>query len=192
MSGNYPFSFFLKPTDATELHNIIMALKSSNSAGEDEIRSKILKSITKEIIEPLTHSINLSLLTGTVHKMTKIAKIIPILKSGDKHDITNYRPISILPTLSKILERVVYNRLIIYLNTLYILSMFQYGFRKKTHHLFFKLRHLLPHAILLTLYKTLFEPHLNYCNIIWCNTYPTHLIKIRNSTKKNHSHHIMV
>lgn len=136
MSGNYPNSFFLKPTDATELHNIIMALKSSNSAGEDEISSKILKSIAKEIIEPLTHCINLSLLTGTVPKMTKIAKIIPIFKAGDKNDITNYRPISILPTLSKILERVVYNRLINYLNALNILNPSQYGFRKKAHHLY--------------------------------------------------------
>lgn len=63
--------------------------------------------------------------------MTKIAKIIPIFKAGDKNDIINYRPISILPTLSKILERVVYNRLINYLNTLNILNPSQYGFRKK-------------------------------------------------------------
>lgn len=50
--------------------------------------------------------------------------------------------------------------------------------------LFFKLRHLLPQAILLTLYKTLFEPHLNYCNIIWCNTYHTYLKKLEIPQKK--------
>ena len=60
MSGNYPNSF-LRLTDDIELYNIIMALNSSNSSGEDEISSKILKSIAKEIIKPLVHCINLSL-----------------------------------------------------------------------------------------------------------------------------------
>ncbi len=50
--------------------------------------------------------------------------------------------------------------------------------------LFFKLRHLLPRPALLTLYKTLFEPHLNYCNIIWCNTHPSYLRKLETLQKK--------
>ena len=50
--------------------------------------------------------------------------------------------------------------------------------------LFFKLRHLLPRSVLLTLYKTLFEPHLIYCNIIWDNTYPSHLKKLETLQKK--------
>ena len=50
--------------------------------------------------------------------------------------------------------------------------------------LFFKLRHLLPSSTLLTLYKTLFEPHLNYCNTIWANTFPTHLKKLESLQNK--------
>ncbi len=50
--------------------------------------------------------------------------------------------------------------------------------------LFFKLRHFLPLSALLTLYKTLFEPHINYCNIIWCNTFPSHLQKLQILQKK--------
>ena len=61
-----------------------MAMKSSNSAGEDEISSKILKTLANLILDPLTHCVNLSILTGTVPHKTKIAKIIPIYKSGKK------------------------------------------------------------------------------------------------------------
>ena len=50
--------------------------------------------------------------------------------------------------------------------------------------LFYKLRHILPLSALLTLYKTLFEPHLNYCNVIWCNTFPSHLKKLLSLQKK--------
>ena len=105
-------------------------MSCSSSAGNDEISSKILKSITYVIAEPLTHCINLSLLSGVVPQMAKIARVTPVFKSGDKNDLSNYRPISILPSLSKVLERVVYNRLISYLDNLNILVPSQYGFRK--------------------------------------------------------------
>ena len=132
LSGNYVNSLYLKPTNRDELYNIIMAMKNSNSAGEDEISGKILKAIANEIVEPLAHCINLSLLSGIVPSKTKIAKIIPIFKSGNKNDKTNYRPISILPSLSKVLEKVVYNRLINYVTKNNILTPSQYGFRKKS------------------------------------------------------------
>lgn len=109
--GNYTNSFFLKPSYKTEVINIINKLKSSHTVGADNICSIIIKAIVNEIAEPLAYIINLSLTQGIVPKMTKIAKIIPIYKSGDKNDIQNYRPISVLPTLSKVLERVVYSRL---------------------------------------------------------------------------------
>ena len=50
--------------------------------------------------------------------------------------------------------------------------------------LFYKIRHFLPLSALLTLYKTLFEPHLNYCNVIWCNTFTSHLTKLVSLQKK--------
>ena len=61
----------------------------------------------------------------------KIARVIPLFKSGDKSLFTNYRPVSVLPVFSKFLERIVYNRLINFLNKYDILSQNQYGFRKK-------------------------------------------------------------
>lgn len=105
--------------------------RSSYTAGENEICGKILKAIAFNNMEPLTYCINLSLLAGIVPKRTKIARIKPVFKSGDKNDMCNYRPISILPTISKVLERVVYNRLYGYLDKLNIIASSQYGFRKK-------------------------------------------------------------
>ena len=68
LTGNFPNSFFLKPTNRDETYNIIMTMKPSNSAGKDEISSKILKSIANDIAQPLAHCINLSLLTVIVKK----------------------------------------------------------------------------------------------------------------------------
>lgn len=132
LSGNYPSSFFLNPTDSNEISDIIKCMKSSNSAGEDGISTRILQSIINVIIEPLSHCINISLHSGIVPKIAKIARVTPIYKSGDKNDLCNYRPISILPTLAKVLERVVYNRLNKYLDKLNIITPSQYGFRKNS------------------------------------------------------------
>jgi len=87
-----------------------------------------MKAIANIIAQPLAHCIKLSLSTGIVPKMTKIAKIIPIFKVGDRNEMSNYRPISILPTFSKALEKVVYNRLSGYLDKLNILVPSQFWF----------------------------------------------------------------
>jgi len=124
-------SFFMKPTDKIEIYKIIADLKSSCTEGVDGICSKILIAVADLIAQPLMHCINLSLLYGIVPSMTKIARITPIYKSGDKNNMGNYRPISILPSLSKVLERVVHIRLSLYLDKLHILVRSQYGFRKE-------------------------------------------------------------
>ena len=107
-------------------------MKGSNSSGADEISSRILKAIANVIAEPLSFCINLSMCSGIVPKIAKIAKVITIFKSGNKNNLSNYRPISILPTLSKVLERTIYNRLTSYLDKLNIIVPAQYGFRKKS------------------------------------------------------------
>ena len=132
LSGNYPCSLFMKPTHSDELIRIISDLKSSHTAGVDGICTKVLKAIAPIIIEPLVHCINLSLTTGVMPQMAKIAKIIPIFKSNDKNVMNNYRPISILPSFSKVIEKVVYNRLLNFLDKFNILVPSQYGFRGKS------------------------------------------------------------
>ena len=81
------------------------------------------------IVPPFTSICNHSLLSGRVPNELKIAKVIPVYKSGESSLVSNYRPISILPCFSKILERVVVNRLNKFIAKFKILSPSQYGFR---------------------------------------------------------------
>ena len=120
----------MAPTDEQEIKNTIKTLRKSHTVGNDGICSKILIAVGDFIAKPLTHCINLSLLHGVVPNNIKIARIIPIYKKGDKNDLSNYRPISILPSFSKVFERVVHKRLSSYLEKLHILANAQYGFRK--------------------------------------------------------------
>ena len=82
--------------------------------------------------EPLAKMINSSFAIGKVPNKIKIAKVCPIHKDGPKDDFSNYRPISLLPSFSKIFEKLVYNRLIAYIDKMNILFPSQYGFR--AHH----------------------------------------------------------
>ena len=90
----------------------------------------LLKKTIHTISEPLAKIINSSFMTGNVPDQLKIAKIIPIYKDSGRKDFQNYRPISILPSISKIFERLVYNRLFCYIKKADLLSNSQYGFRE--------------------------------------------------------------
>ena len=78
----------------------------------------------------MSYLINLSFETGYVPKFCKLAKVVPIFKAGDRKEISNYRPISLLPLLSKIFEKVVHHQLYNYLQSFNLLSSVQFGFRK--------------------------------------------------------------
>ena len=122
-SLNQPNSIFLKPTTTEEIIKITKNLKSSNSSGFDSINSKLLKSVISDIAPTLSHIFNRSLLTGIVPSLLKIAKVNPIFKADDNKMFSNYRPISILPAISKILEKIMYNRLFEFIDLHGILSM---------------------------------------------------------------------
>ena len=104
-------------------------MKPKMSSGPDKISSRLLKDIFPIIAVPLRHVFNLSLQTGYIPVEFKIAKVVPIFKSGDVHSFTNYRPISLLSSLSKVLEKVVARQVVRYLNANKILYGHQYGFR---------------------------------------------------------------
>ena len=91
---------------------------------------KVVKQISTYIVKPLTYIFNQSFLTGIIPSQLKIALITPIFKAKNKEKFSNYRPISVLPCFSKILERLMYNRMEKYLNKVKILFHSQYGFRK--------------------------------------------------------------
>ena len=103
-------------------------LKPSNSCGHDNISSTILKSISNEISDCITLIINQSILTGSFPDNLKLAKVVPIFKKDDKSQIKNYRPISVLPVISKIFQNVIHTQLIEYFTDNNLLSSQQYGF----------------------------------------------------------------
>ena len=85
-----------------------------NSCGYDDISSIFLKQITTSIIKPLTIVINQVLNNGIFPDKLKIAKVVPIFKSGDCALTNNYRPISLLPVISKVIEKIIYTQLSLY------------------------------------------------------------------------------
>lgn len=124
-----PFENFDRP-DSNEIQDVIDKLKPT-AAGNDEVRTTLVKEIKTFIVNPLTFIFSLSLETGVVPNDLKVAKVIPIFKSDDPSSFTNYRPVSILPCFSKILEKLVYKRILHHINLNNILYNHQYSFRKK-------------------------------------------------------------
>ena len=131
LKTNYPSSFFVNPVTSFEIVNLVLQLKSKSSCGYDDLNPKILKSVINSISLPLTHIFNSSLSQGIFPDQLKIAKVIPIYKADNPMLFSNYRPISILPFFSKILEKLMYKRLINYLEKHSILSSNQFGFRSR-------------------------------------------------------------
>ena len=113
----------------TDILKICDLLKPKVSTGADFISTKLLKQISPIIITPLHYLINLSLETGYVPREFKIAKVVPVYKDGDKHDYNNYRPISLLSSFSKLMEKVVARQIVGFLNYHNLLYKHQYGFR---------------------------------------------------------------
>ena len=104
-------SFFLIPTDSTEVFNIIFSLNQNKSDGHNSIPIKILKLLNKDIFDQIAMLFNQSFSSGIFPSILKTSKIIPIYKKGSKLECSNYRPISLLSNIDKILERLMYHRL---------------------------------------------------------------------------------
>ena len=108
--------------------DIIRSLKTKSSCGDDGLSVKLLKSIETEICNSVTLTINQTIITGIFPDRLKIAKVIPILKTSDDTMLENYRPISILPAICKILLKNMFNQLYNYFNTNKLFSKSQYAF----------------------------------------------------------------
>ena len=112
------------------VENQLRLLKRSKATGPDNLPPGMLKDCSNELSGPLCYLINLTMINGTIPNEWKLAKVIPIFKYGDRTDPNNYRPISILPILSKILERAVPSKLLDHLEKYLLLTNFHYGYRK--------------------------------------------------------------
>ena len=123
----------LKESSLTEneLEEAVKSLKKNKASGPDGLDVNIIISVYKIIKRPLIKIFNDSLLLGIFPQTMKIAKVLPFYKSGKKNLMTNYRPISVLSSFSKILERIMYNRLYSYLNdNNNLFFQKQFGFRE--------------------------------------------------------------
>ncbi len=124
------FSLTLNPLTQKETYDAILQLKQKNTLDHDGISSNFIRKIATPISEPLLYIFQKSFESGTIPSQLKVAKIIPILKSKDPTLLDNYRPIALLSTFSKILEKLMCNRLTTHLDNNMLISNFQFGFRK--------------------------------------------------------------
>ena len=123
-------SIHITQATESEISNIILSLKNGSS-GYDGTTAELLKQTFQSYLAPLTHICNLSLMQGYFPDQLKIARVTPIYKAGDAMLFNNYRPISVLPVFSKILEKLMFNRVMNYFNSRNILYPLQFGFRQQ-------------------------------------------------------------
>ena len=90
---------------AYEVEDILKTLKTGKAAGPDSIDNRLLKEFARPLSAPLTDLFNFSLSTGKVPSLWKQANVTPVLKKNDPSDVSNYRPISLLNTIGKVLEK---------------------------------------------------------------------------------------
>ena len=120
-------SMFLHPTDSEEVDKVCKLLAKKKSKGPDKIPAFLAINAKEAIMTPLVDCINSSLLTGTFPEIMKQAEVIPLYKKKERDNPTNYRPVSLLNAISKIIEKVIYLRLYDFMaNTMFAN---QFGFR---------------------------------------------------------------
>ena len=113
-----------------ELNKALTELKRIKSCGYDDITSNVVIHVVECIRKPLFHLISSSFEHSTFPDKLKVAKVYPVYKNGDSNNMSNYRPISLLPVFSKIYEKVIYNQIYNYLNINKLLYKNQFGFQK--------------------------------------------------------------
>ena len=122
-------TMYLEPIHCEEIYKIILSMQDK-AGGADKINAKVLKCLSTYICVPLEHIFNLCILKSSWPNALKKAEVVPIFKSGNKNIMMNYRPISLISNIAKIFERLVFNRLIKFLNDKSIISDKQFGFLK--------------------------------------------------------------
>ena len=113
-----------------EFEEAFKSLKRSKAAGFDDLNSNIIIDAYDSLKNILFHVFKVSIQQGIFPDSLKIAKVTPIFKSGDKDNVSNYRPISILPVFSKVLERIMYNRVYNHLDSKGRLYEKQFAFQR--------------------------------------------------------------
>ena len=133
-------SFFINPTDKTEIKNITLPLDPLNSIGPNSIPTKILKQLSNNILTQFAE-FHISFSEGAFPSVLEICNVIPIYKKDSQLNCSNYRPVSLLSNIDKILQRIMYNRLYNFLEINNLIYSLQFGFGQKhsTSHVFIHL-----------------------------------------------------
>ena len=121
--------FDFTPVTEKEVLDTLNTLSNKSSYGHDNLSTNLLKKIFSPLLKPLTIVINQSLRTGIFPSTLKIAKLIPLYKKDDPHSFGNYRPIALLPAISKLFEKILHSQVSDYFETNKLLYAGQYGFR---------------------------------------------------------------
>ncbi len=138
-------SMYLEPITENTVILTAQKLKSKLSSGHDDISTKLLNATIDIICIPLAHIINVSFESGIVPNQLKIAKVVPVYKASDETSLNNYRPISLLPAISKLIEKIMFDKVMGFLTSHNILYLHQYGFRPK-HSTIHPIIHFLNHC----------------------------------------------
>ena len=123
--------FHLDNVNVNFVRNALKSLKPNKAVGLDKLSARLLKDASNVIAQTLTGLINKSFSDGVFPRVWKCAKVIALFKDGDKSIKDNYRPISILPTISKIIERSAHIQLSSFLEVNRLLSQSKFGFQLK-------------------------------------------------------------
>ena len=121
---------YLRPSTVSEISDLIKNLNSNKACGPNSFPTNLLKIARHIVAIPLNFIINKSFEYGIFPSTMKVAQVMPLFKAGAPDTCGNYRPISLLPNISKIFERAMYNRVYNYLESMQIINPLQFGFRK--------------------------------------------------------------
>ena len=130
LSGANNKSIFLKPCTTNEILLLINTMKASKASGPNGFSTSLSIQFSGALIDPLVSIINMSLNEGIFPNLLKEARVCPTYKKGEVTKCENYRPISLLSNISKLVERVMYNRLEEFLKSSEVFYKYQFGFRK--------------------------------------------------------------
>ena len=121
--------FTFQPVSIVKVYNLINNLSTSKATGIDKISAKVLRAAASAIAPSLTEIFNMSIDSNRFPSDWKTARVIPLFKNSQRSVLDNYRPISILPVVSKIMERLLYNEISDYFTKKQLLYKHQFGFR---------------------------------------------------------------
>ena len=120
-----------RPTSPTEVEELCRGLESGKGMGWDGVSPRVIKAVATELSGPLSRLFNCCIREGYYPSSFKVARVVPVFKAEDPTKFSNYRPVSVLPVLSQIFERVLKTRLTEFMDRHEVIIPGQYGFRKR-------------------------------------------------------------